>query len=1059
MPATRPRAFAVACPAVRPVARPRRGPRLAAVLGALLAGLPAAALAAGAKLDASGGYAIRWWTVEDGLAATPLVGVAVAADDAVWCASRSQVMRFDGRQFAPLPEPVAAMLQSVVGEFRGLGFAPDGRLWLVGTTGAAVARPPAAVDRSTPDDWATYPHTGGELWGLTFSPNGQPLFVGRNLLATCDGARLVPHPLSGPKPGFVYYSAAFDRQSGLWLWGYGRARRVREGVARVADGPIARRIINMAAGESGLWAGLVDADSRTVQGVAVFRDEAWHEYPMPTEHTTAAREGHICEGPDGTVWLATHASMHALRDGRWQTILTGLPDFSLTTHRLATDRRGGLWAACTGGLLSIGQTSLAAAPLPACGVVVRRRDGSLAAGIPGAVVRLVPPAGERDEEPAETWRHEPIAELPAGVTPTAIAETADGTLFVGTRDSFIHVVEPVDDRGLEPGSERGPSRMVTQPRTLPLEVRNVTALACDAADTVWAGTMNGLARYIPKRDRFEFLDAFITPTPLPVLGLFAEPDGSLLVAVQGRGIERLAADGSVAEVVPAALMPGRRTVRFLRTADGTLFAAGDGGLLRRGASGQTTLLDTRHGLAERAIVQLAADDSGRLWLAFRDGHLQGIRLADLDAVAAGRRSVVRGIVLGPLDGLGETELLGGLAFAPGHGLLATTAAGIIAVDPTRLTAVAVEEPAAITVEHALEDGQSQFRWADVTTLDVEPPLYQTRLAGVDADWSPPGPDITRSYAAIPPGRRRFEVRRLRGDAVADSPTGAIEITIPTPVWQTPWFLAAAAACVAGLAAAGGMAVSRMRARWRIAQLEREQERQRDRARIARDIHDSLGAGLAQMAMLSDVMRSGARAGPPTGGAGYPQLDEALEEIFRGAQSLTRAVDEIVWAVNPANDTLQRLFTFLAHDVEETARSGNLALTIRVDDDGPDAALSSTARHHLSMLVREAATNVLKHARATALDVALEHHGDAIRIVIADDGIGFDTAVPAADGHDGLANMRARVDELGGSLAIDSAPGRGTRVAVHVPLAAVAPPARTRLRLWTAAGDSDARRTG
>ncbi len=111
-----------------------------------------------------------------------------------------------------------------------------------------------------------------------------------------------------------------------------------------------------------------------------------------------------------------------------------------------------------------------------------------------------------------------------------------------------------------------------------------------------------------------------------------------------------------------------------------------------------------------------------------------------------------------------------------------------------------------------------------------------------------------------------------------------------------------------------------------------------------------------------------------------------------------------------------------------------------------------------MLVREAVANVLKHARATTLEVALEHRGGGIRITIADDGVGFDTAVPAADGHDGLANMQARVDELGGSLTIDSAPGRGTRVAVQLPLSAAAP-LPPRLRLWTAAGDSDARRTG
>ena len=1042
MPATRPRAFVVT--------RPGRAAQLAAVVVVILITCPATATAraAGAKLDPSGAYAVRWWTVEDGLAAMPLVSVAVADDDAVWCASRTQLMRFDGRRFATLPEPVAAKLRSHVGEFRGLGIAPDGRLWLVGTSGAAVARPPAALDRGTPADWATYAHTGGDLWSLAFGPNGLPLFVGRNTLAEFDGTRLVAHPLSGPKSGFTYYAAAFDRRtSDLWLWGYGRARRIRDGEARVADGPFARRIINLASGDSGLWAGLVDVESRTVEGATVFRDEAWHEYPMATKPATAAREGHICEGPDGTVWLATHASVHALRDGTWWPILEGLPDFSLTTHRLATDRRGGLWAACTGGLLAITRTSLQRAPLPPAAVVSTRRDGSLVAGIAGAVVRLEPAAAAHT---GDSWRHEVIADLPAQVTPTAITETADGTLFVGTRDSFIHVVKG------------GTSRMVTQPRTLPLEVRNVGSLVCDAADTVWAGTMNGLARYDPERDCFDFIDAFIKPTPLPVLGLRAEADGSLLVAVQGRGIERLSAAGDVVQEVPAALMPGKRVVRFLRTPDDTLWAAGDAGLLRRGPDGETAVFDTRHGLAERAIVQLATDDAGRLWLAFRDGHLQGIRIADLDALAAGRRSFVRGIVLGPLDGLDETELLGGLAFAPGHGLLATTSAGLVTVDPVRLAVPDAADTTAITIEHAVIDGQSRFRWADVTTHEFEPPLYQTRLARVDADWSVPTADTTRTAASIPPGRQRFEVRRLRGDAVEDSPTGAIEITIPTPLWQTPWFLAAAAAGVAALAAAGGTAVSRVRSRWRIAQLEREQERQRDRARIARDIHDSLGAGLAQMAMLSDVMRRSARVGPVAEGGGQPQLDEALEEIFRGAQSLTRAVDEIVWAVNPANDTLQRLFTFLAHDVEEMARTGDLELRIRVDDDGPDVVLPAPARHHLCMLVREATTNVLKHAHATTLGVSLGYRDGMLAITITDDGVGFTPSVPAADGHDGLANMRGRVAELGGSLTIDSAPGRGTRVAVTVPLAARAPLSRNLPRPWLHTADAfdhDARRTG
>jgi signal transduction histidine kinase len=1008
----------------------RRVPALvAAVL--LAAALPSSrACAAGAKLDPSGAYAIRWWTVEDGVASMPLVGVAVAADDAVWCASRSHLMRFEGRRFETLSEPVTAELHRRIGDFRALGIAPDGRLWLVGLKGAAVARPLTAVDRSTQADWAVYPHAGSDFWGVDFHQSGLPLFYGMNMLVDFDGTRFVSHALSGLEPPFAFYAALFDRRSSdLWLWGFGHARRVRGGVAHADDGPVAERITNLAAGTSGIWAGLVDLPSRTVEGAAVFRDAAWHEYPMTTKPSTAAREAHICEGPDGTVWLATHPSVHALRDGTWQTILEGLPDFSLTTHRLVTDQRGSLWAACTGGLLSISRTSLKASPLPPCGVVFIRRDGSVVAGVAGAVVGLAPVAAD---QAGDAWQHDVIAKLPAEVIPTAITETADGTLFVGSRDSFIHVV-----RG-------GSSRMVVQASVL--EVRNVTAMACDAAGSIWAGTANGLARYNPQTDFFDFIDAFTKPTPLPVLGLLAESDGSLLVAVQGGGIMRLTTDGSVSQVVPAALMPGKRSVHFLRTPDGTLWAAGDKGLLRRDSTGQMSLFDTRHGLAEQAIVQVAADDAGRLWLAFGDGHLQGLRIADLADLAAGRRSVVRGIVLGPLDGLGDTELLGGLVHVPGRGLLATTSAGIVTVAPARRLVPDTASTPAITVEHVLVDGQSQFHWADVTTHEFDPPLYQTRLVGVDADWSALSGETTRAYASIPPGRHRFEVRHLRGDAVEDAPAGTVEITIPAPFWKTAWFLTTAAVGLAALAAAGGTAVTRMLAQRRIAQLEREQERYRDRARIARDLHDSLGAGLAQMAMLSDVMRRGgggeASAGVPT----RPQLDEALDEMFRNAQRLTRAVDEIVWAVNPANDTVPRLFTFLAHEVERLARSGGLELLIHVDDDVPDVVPPSMVQHHLSMILREAVANVLKHARATTLDVSLRHRSGAIDVAIADDGVGFTPAAAAAEGHDGLANMQARVDELGGRLAIDSSPGRGTHVHVRVPVAVPAVPPGGRRRL-------------
>jgi signal transduction histidine kinase/streptogramin lyase len=994
------------------------------------------AWAGGAKLDETGAFAVRWWTVEDGVPETPVTAIDVASDGAVWCATRTRLARFDGQAFAALDGAETDRLRNQIGDFTGLGFDGRGTLWLVGRLGAA-ARGIDAVGKAA---WSVYPSPDGPLEHVIVDGHGSPRFVGVGRLMDFDGKQLVPRDLLA-KSEFDFYAACIEPQSNdMWVWGKGLARRIEAGVARNDAADIAGKIINLAPGPRGVWAGLVDGKAGVVEGAAVFRDGHWTAWPMAERPRTPTREGHILEGPDGTVWLSTHASIHALRDGQWATVVDGLPDFSLTTQRMRTDRQGTLWVACSGGLLALEPTSLRVSPLPPARVLFRRGDGTLVAGLPGEIVLL-------DEAQDGTLGLGPqVGELPEAALPTAIAETSDGTLFVGTRDSFIYKVRD------------GEAGVVTQTPGSRLEVRNVHALLCDETDRVWVGTDNGLAVYNVVKKCFDPLPAFTEPTPLPVIGLAAEDDGSLLVAVQGRGIDRLASNGRVTRELPAALMPGKRTVRFCRSAEGTLWAAGDAGLVRWGRDGRKSLFDERQGLVDKAIVALATDDE-RLWLAFRDGHMQGVRLADLDAAAADPGGVVRGIVLGPLDGLGETELLGGLERVGRHALVATCSRGIVRLDlaaPLR----AATTPSAVAVARDDAGEGMRFRYSTVTVDELERPLYQTRLVGVDAAWSVPGPENERVYPAVPSGRHRFEVRHLRGDAVQAFPQGTIDVDVPLPFWRTPWFIALVLLGVAAAAAGVAGWVSRVAARRRIARLEQEHERQRDRARIARDIHDSLGAGLTQMAMMSDLMR---RTAGQTGGDAA--LDDKLDEMYRSAQSLTRAVDEIVWAVNPANDTLRRFCTFVAHDVEDMARSGGLDLQIDVDDDVPDVVVPAAARHHLCMLVREAVANVLKHARATTLTFGLHARDGLLDMTISDDGQGFARGVAVGHDADGLANMQARVDELRGTIEIDSAPAAGTRVRVRVPLGRLSGDglthsARPRLRIRAVDDrEADNRRTG
>jgi|GEM_PF-2995153 len=1024
------------------VHRSRRG----LIVAVLLAACARSGLAAGgnARLDASGAFSVRWWTVEDGLPEAPLTSLAIARDGAVWCSSRAHLMRFDGQLFAMLPAAVTDHLRLSIGTFIGLGFDGTGGLLVLGPDGVAWSPRTVEPMKAAPGDWKIARLPGARLGQMFLDGHGIAHFVGGNAIFRHVDGTIVELPAKIASETFPFYGAVIDHQTrDAWVWGRGKARRIVSGVVHDDAGGLGNRIINMAAGPSGVWAGLVSLDAGTVDGAAVFRDGGWKEHPMPAKPRTPTREGHVREGTDGTVWLATHASFHALRDGAWTPVVEGLSDFSLATQDMETDRRGMLWAACKGGLLSLGPTRLRVAALPPCNVIHRRKDGTLLAGLRGEIVELRPPAADR---PLAMTRR---ASLPGNVVPTCIAETGDGTLFVGSRDTFIYRVR--DDE----------VKLVTQYPGVAMEVRNISDIVCDGAERVWAGTDNGLAEYDAASGSFRFVGGFGHSAGTPVLGLSAESDGTLLVAMQGRGVERLEHDGRLVREVPADLMPGRRVIRFCRTSDDTLWIVGDGGLLRWDSAGHKTLIDQRHGLVERAVVQVAADDDGRLWLAMRDGHVQGIRITDLDALAAGRQSAVRGVVLGPLDGIGEREVLGGCGFLDERVLLVSTTGGMATIDTALLAPSDAELQArTVSIERAARDGGACFRYSAVTTDSFDPPLYQTRLSGVDLDWSPPAAANERLYATIPSGRHRFEVRHVRGDAASSFPHAFHEIDVPPTLWQTGWFIGLVAVTAAAVAGGAAGLVSRMLARRRIAALEWERERERDRIRIARDIHDSLGAGLTQMALMSDLLRQTSRTPHDADGGLGSEAGVTLDDLYDSARRLTRSVDEIVWAVNPANDSLDRVVAFIAHDVESMARSGGLELEVRIPDDLQDMVVASQVRHHLCMIVREAVANVLEHALATTLSFSLRVRDERLVIEVGDDGVGFDERRTPAAVHNGLVNMRARAAECGGTLTLDAAAGRGVRVVLEVPLrppAVASRPPRLRIHGHDGAGDGPRRR--
>ncbi len=200
------------------------------------------------------------------------------------------------------------------------------------------------------------------------------------------------------------------------------------------------------------------------------------------------------------------------------------------------------------------------------------------------------------------------------------------------------------------------------------------------------------------------------------------------------------------------------------------------------------------------------------------------------------------------------------------------------------------------------------------------------------------------------------------------------------------------------------------------QIEHQRALEEERARIARDLHDDLGATLTQIRFLSAV----------------ESRDQAVPEGTRSqlalvsskSHELVASLDEIVWAINPANDSLRNLANYLCHVASEFFTTTPIRCRLDVDDSLPALSLTSETRHNLYLAVREALNNIAKHSQATEAWLRIHWREGALEIAIEDDGRGFSEA-QAAEMGEGLRNMRQRIEKIGGRFSCDTKAGSGT----------------------------------
>lgn len=256
--------------------------------------------------------------------------------------------------------------------------------------------------------------------------------------------------------------------------------------------------------------------------------------------------------------------------------------------------------------------------------------------------------------------------------------------------------------------------------------------------------------------------------------------------------------------------------------------------------------------------------------------------------------------------------------------------------------------------------------------------------------------------------------------------GDIAILRPPPFWTTARLLAA----VGVLAAVGALfATWSVMLRRRVSQqteIIRDNVRREavweERSRIAQDIHDDVGAALTQISLLGEIGRR-AGASPET-------MSGQLGKVVAKSRDAVRALDEIVWTVNPVNDSLERAASYFCQTAQDLLHETSIRCRLFVADDLPARSLGAKVRHNLFLAIKEALHNVVKHSGAGELRFHLSHRGGRLIVRIEDDGRGFDPdAVDRT--RNGLTNMARRMADVGGSANVTATPGRGTTVEFSV----------------------------
>ncbi len=321
------------------------------------------------------------------------------------------------------------------------------------------------------------------------------------------------------------------------------------------------------------------------------------------------------------------------------------------------------------------------------------------------------------------------------------------------------------------------------------------------------------------------------------------------------------------------------------------------------------------------------------------------------------------------------------------------------------------------IELSYAENFFSFEFVALNYTSPEKNRYAYMLEGLDRSWnSAPSRRRYASYTNLDPGHYVLRVRGSNNDGIWNEQGMSVGITITPPYWKTWWFRVLATVVIA--------AILFLLYRYRVNKLL---EIERIRSSIAVDLHDDIGSTLTEIALFSDVglRELHAKTNGRPEKANIPKIESLLQEIGTTSRGLVDAMNDIVWAVDPKNDSFEFLLLRMKTHAGRMLEAKGINYEIDIPEELSELHLPLSFRRRFYLIFKEAINNVIRHAQSTKVLLTIRREGQSLIMTIVDDGKGFNADL-ARDGN-GLGNMKKRAGTLDGDLTIMSQQGKGTTV--------------------------------